>query len=208
MAEIAYGSVGVTDVFLAKADHTAIQKNDDTGAATALADRIIRLGDTSGDNLSEGVSLTPGEGSIGFTITHNNFSEDWTNFIDILLPRSTAAGSMVTTRSELTGESGRKIGGSAVAAGGNQAFVINYGAKTSTKCWVTCLLGGFTTNTGKIDLKNDWVKPTTEFKSTSCQKSGGLTIDKDLFDTTIVTVAADKTFPKDAFEYGFWATLA
>lgn len=208
MAEIAYGSVGVTDVFLGKSDHTAIQKADDTGAATALADRIIRLGDTSGDNLSEGSSLTPADGSYTITINHNNMSEDWTDFEDTLLPRTTSAGSMVTTRTEKTGESGRKIGGSAVAAGGKVGFLIHYGAKTSEKCLVSCFLGGFTTATGKMDLKNDWVMPSTEFKSASCQKSGGLTIDKDLFDSSIVTVAADKTFPKDAFVYRFWAELA
>ena len=77
---------------------------------------------------------------------------------------------MVTTRSELTGESGRKIGGSAaVAAGGNQAVCYQLRRKDIYKIKVTCLLGGFTTNTGKIDLKMIGLKPTTDFKSTSCQ---------------------------------------
>ena len=192
---------GVADIFHLKSDHTQIQKVDRSTTATALADKLYRIGDLSGNEIAESFSIKPEEGKATVSITHIGNNPLFTAFHRAAAPKKVGAASSSTP--EINSIAGKKIGGVSASSDAVHTLGIYYGYYTDTKVQVFIMAHIFKPTTGGLDVKyNEYGKPITEAESVA--NKAAISVPAALFDSTIVTVSTAQSVPKDEYCYEVW----
>ncbi len=197
------GARGLIDIFGLKQDHSGIVKANFTDAATAITDRIHRLGADSGDKIVEQTDWSYDENGVpSLKISQTDFGEEFEAFVNIMAPKKVGATSAQV--SEKTAENGRKIGGSSSTGDAKNAVMIHYGSITEGgKIPVTVNIVYFKKTTGARSTKGgEFVAPGVEAVGVAAKTN--ISIPVALLDADVVQTSEALTFPKDYYEKIFF----
>lgn len=202
-----WGGRGIDDQFRLKTDHTGIVKADGTTAATALADRIIRIGADEGDTILETTDWSYDENTGAPTIkmAQTKFDEEFTDFEKLVKPKK--AGAATTSKTTKKAENGREVGGSSSSGSAINLLNINYGGTGEDgKIPVTVNVGFYGKSLSSRSQKaGELVAPSLEFSGVAAKADIDIAVallDPDIVDIT--GLANPLKLLKGFYEEIFW----